>query len=262
VSGETRNWLRATVVELPHDPRALEQAWEALGEHTRTHGTELLLLPELAFVEALWENEVVDDGRRQSAERLTEQWLQRLPELGATAVVGARPVRRKGTPTIEAFRWRDHEGTTALRSKQILPNEPNVWEGNWFARGEDGFPAFQEGGLRFGVNLCSELWALETFADYAARGVQAVLSPRATAAATQEKWLAVGRVAATRSGAYSLSSNRVDPTGTYGGGAWILDPDGRLLALTDADRPFATVALDLSAPAAAKATYPRTLFPV
>jgi hypothetical protein len=88
------------------------------------------------------------------------------------------------------------------------------------------------------VNICTELWALETFGAYAAAGgVQAILSPRATAAATLDKWLALGRVAAVRSGAYSLSSNRVDPTGTCGGGGWILDPDGRLLALTSADEP-------------------------
>jgi hypothetical protein len=98
------------------------------------------------------------------------------------------------------------------------------------------------------VNICTELWALETIAGYAVQQVHAILSPRATATATFEKWLAVGRVAAVRSGAYSLSSNRVDPTGTCGGAGWILDPDGRLLALTSADEPFATATSTLPSP--------------
>jgi N-carbamoylputrescine amidase len=38
--------------------------------------------------------------------------------------------------------------------------------------------------LTFGLNICTELWALETYAGYAARGVQVILSPRATEAAT------------------------------------------------------------------------------
>jgi len=96
----------------------------------------------------------------------------------------------------------------------------------------------------------------ETYASYAARGVQAVLSPRATAAATTAKWLSAGVVAAVRSGAFSLSSNRVEPTGACGGVGWIIDPYGHILALTTPDAPFATVNIDLSASAAAQEDYP------
>ena len=83
-------------------------------------------------------------------------------------------------------------------------------------------PSSSAGALSFGLNICTELWAVETYAAYAARGVQVILSPRATAAATTAKWLSVGVVAAVRSGAFSLSSNRVDPTGACGGVGWII----------------------------------------
>lgn len=254
--------MRVTVTELPHEPWALEAAWADLCRHAASEASELVLLPELAFVEPVWERSQADPDRLAEVVRLSEQWMKRLPELGAPAVVGARP-RRLGTDTsIEAFLWTNEEAEpTTLRRKHFLPDEPGAWEARWFARGEPDFPAFQAGDLTFGVNICTELWALETLGAYAAAGgVQAILSPRATAAATLDKWLALGRVAAVRSGAYSLSSNRVDPTGTCGGGGWILDPDGRLLALTSADEPFATVDLDLVVPAAARATYPRTVF--
>jgi N-carbamoylputrescine amidase len=70
----------------------------------------------------------------------------------------------------------------------------------------------------------------------------------------------VGVVAAVRSGAFSLSSNRVDPTGGCGGGGWIIDPAGEVLAVTSAAEPFATRELDLSQAAAAKDSYPRYVF--
>ena len=90
------------------------------------------------------------------------------------------------------------------------------------------------------------------YAAYAQRGVQAILSPRATARATTAKWLSVGVVAAVRSGAFSLSSNRVDPTGACGGVGWIISPDGEILATTTRDVPFATIDIDLAASAAAR----------
>lgn len=254
--------MRVTVTELPHEPWALEASWAGLCRHTAGTEPDLVLLPELAFVEPVWEEPRVDPERLAEIEKLSDRWMKRLSELGAPAVVGARP-RRLGTHTfIEAFLWTSRDGApTPLRCKHFLPDDPGCWEARWFAKGAPDFPQFQTGDLTFGVNICTELWALETFGGYAARGgLQAILSPRATGAATLDKWLAVGRVAAVRSGAYGLSSNRVDPTGTCGGGGWIFDPDGRLLATTCDEAPFATVEIDLARAAAARGTYPRTAF--
>ena len=114
--------------------------------------------------------------------------------------------------------------------------------------------------MSFGLNICTELWALESYVDCARRGVQAILSPRATASATTAKWLAVGVVAAVRSGAFSLSSNRVDPTGACGGTGWIINPDGEILATTSSDVPFVAMDIDLTVSTAARASYPRYVF--
>src|SRR5512145_1197347 len=38
--------MRVTVCELPHETRALADAWAALCEHTVTHAPQLVLLPE------------------------------------------------------------------------------------------------------------------------------------------------------------------------------------------------------------------------
>jgi N-carbamoylputrescine amidase len=90
--------------------------------------------------------------------------------------------------------------------------------------------------------------------------VPVILSPRATAAATTAKWLSAGVVAAVRSGAFSLSSNRVEPTGACGGVGWIIDPYGQILARTTSDAPFATMEIDLSLSAAAQEDYPCSVF--
>jgi hypothetical protein len=109
--------------------------------------------------------------------------------------------------------------------------------------------------LSFGLNICTEPWALESYAAYPQCGVQAIQSRRATAAATTAKWLSVGVVAAARSGAFSLSSNRVDPTGACGGVGWIISPDGEILATTTRDVPFVTTDIDRTVPVAARASY-------
>jgi N-carbamoylputrescine amidase len=219
-----------------------------------------VLLPEFAFVEPVWEAEVFDPTRWADALALTDVWLERLPELHAAHVVGTRPVSINGRPFNAGYIWSAAGGLMPLRRKFFLPDEPGGWEAHWFDKGDPVFPVFHAGPLSFGLNICTELWALETYAAYVEQGVQVILSPRATAAATTAKWLSVGVVAAVRSGAFSLSSNRVDPTGACGGAGWIIRPDGQILAITTRESPFATIDVDLAASAAARAGYPCSVF--
>jgi len=252
--------MRVTICELPHEPGALERAWAALCAHTTRESSELVLLPEFAMVEPLWETDQFDRARWRAAEELGERWLARLPELRAAYVVGTRPITVDDSTFNEGFLAFADGAVSPLRRKSFLPDEPGSWEARWFDRGDARFPPFRAGGLTFGLNICTELWALDGYADYARRGVQAILAPRATASATSAKWLAAGMVSAVRSGAFSLSSNRVDPTGACGGIGWIISPDGALLATTSSDRPFATVDIDLAAATAARSSYPRYVF--
>ena len=216
VGGEAR--MRVTVCELPHEPNALAASWAALCEHTSAHAPQLVLLPEFAMVEPVWQSEKFDAVRWSAVEAESETQLRRLPELCTEYVVGTRPVRMNGRRLNQAYLWCAADGLHPLRSKYFLPEEPESWEATWFHRGDPVFSPFRAGEVTFGVNICTELWALETYTEYAALGIDLLLSPRATALATIGKWLAVGVVAAVRSGAFCLSSNRVDPTGACGGG--------------------------------------------
>ena len=252
--------MRVTVCELPHEPAALAAAWSALCAHTSLHASELVLLPEFAMVEPVWEHDQFDSARWAAAESLCAARLGHLPELRADHVVGTRPIRIDGRRLNQGYMWSAARRLAPLRSKYFLPDEPGNREARWFDRGDAAFPEFHVDDLSFGLNICTELWALDTYATYAARGVQVILSPRATAAATTAKWMSVGVVAAVRSGAFSLSSNRVDPSDACGGVGWIIDPGGRVLARTSLETPYATIDIDLSAAAAAHEAYPCYVF--
>jgi N-carbamoylputrescine amidase len=252
--------MRITICELPHEPAALQAAWGGLCEHTARHAAELVLLPECAFVPALWELDAFDCRRWEHALQQSETWLGRLPELGAEYVVGTRPIDVENRPFDQGYIWSPAGGVEPLRRKYFLPEEPESWEARWFDPGDPEFPAFRAGALSFGLNICTELWALETYAAYAEGNVQVVLSPRATGASTRARWLAAGVVAAVRSGAYSVSSNRVDRAGGCGGGSWVISPAGEVLALTSPATPFATVDIDLAAWEETRAGYPRYVF--
>jgi N-carbamoylputrescine amidase len=251
--------MRVTVCELPHEPGALAAAWAALCEHTAANASRLVLLPEFAMVEPVWEADRFDAERWSAIETLGAEYLRRLPDLGAEYVVGTRPVTENGRRLNQAYLW-SAAGMQPLRNKFFLPQEPGNWEATWFEPGDPEFPVFHAGPVSFGINICTELWALETYASYATLGVELLLSPRATALATMQKWLAVGVVAAVRSGAFGLSSNRVEPSGGCGGGGWIIDPAGEVLAITSATQPFATREIHLTQAAVARDSYPRYVF--
>jgi len=250
--------MRVTVCELPHEPAAFAAAWTALCRHTASRQSQFVLLPELAMVEPFWERERFDAASWRMAETLGERLLSQLPALGAEHVVSTRALSDGGRFN-QGF-VASALGVVPLRRKFFLPDGPGGWEAQWFDRGDPAFPAFRAGALTFGLNICTELWALESYGEYARRGVRAVLAPRATAASTTAKWLSVGVVAAVRSGAFCISSNRVDPTGAFGGVGWIINPDGEVLAATSRDEPFVTVDIDLAAAESARGTYPRYVF--
>jgi N-carbamoylputrescine amidase len=249
--------MRVTVCELPHEPKALASAWRELCDHTARQRSALLLLPELAFVEPFWESDVFDNARWVRVTQTCDAWIDRLHELGVDFVVGTRPRTQDGHHFNEGFLWSRSQPCMSLRRKYFMPDEPGGWESHWFSPGDAEFPGYAAGSLTFGLNMCTEIWALETYAAYAASSVDVVLCPRATSATTTEKWRAAGIVAAVRSGAYCLSSNRAQDSESGGGVSWIIGPDGDVLAQTSSQTPFVTQEIDLGARAAAQSTYPR-----
>src|SRR3954467_4092250 len=126
--------MRVTVCELPHEASALADAWSALCAHTAEHESELVLLPEFAMVEPLWEDECFDPARWAATEALSDARLMQLPELRAQHVAGSRPASIDGRRFNQGYLWSAGAGMAPLRRKFFLPAEPGNWETRWFER--------------------------------------------------------------------------------------------------------------------------------
>lgn len=251
--------MRVTVCELDGNPGLLEGEWSRLVAHVRRAGSELVLLPEMPFGPWLAGQREVDVASWDRSEADHVRWISRFTELGGATVVTTRPVTFEGARFNQAVAWEPETGLVPGHRKTYLPDEPGFWEATWYQRGPTRFDPMVLARGSMGLLICTELWFLEQARHYGRAGVELLLVPRATESATVDKWIAAGRVAAVCAGAYGLSSNRRGEAGEtrMGGGGWVCDPDGVLLARTSTAVPFITVELDLERAWDAKHSYPR-----
>jgi N-carbamoylputrescine amidase len=232
-----------------------------LVEHVKREKSDLVLLPEMPFYPWVGYTDQVDPAQWQAAVDAHEEWLSRFGALGAKVVLGTRPVLDAGTPHNDAYAWQPGDGAQFAHRKYYLPNEPGFWEATWYRRAATpSFKAVDAGDVKVGFMICSDLWFGEHARGYARQGVHILANPRATEMQSVEKWISGGKAMAVMSGAYCLSSNRAGRGlggVTFGGGGWVIDPDGNLLARTTEAEPFVTVEIDPARAEAAKKTYPR-----
>lgn len=237
----------------------MEGEWTRLRDHVRSEQSALALLPEMCFSPWFCTAPERDEYLWQAAVTAHENWLRRLPELGAQAVIGTAPRNCGGNRYNAAYLWTEERGINWLRAKTYLPNDEGYWEANWYDRAPIAFEPAIHGSLSLGLMICTEIWFMQHARDYGKRGVQLLLNPRSTPRHTNDKWLAGGRAAAVVAGAFCLSSNHTGQADQVelGGAGWICNPDGEVLATTSAEAPFVTIDLDLSEADRAKSTYPR-----
>jgi N-carbamoylputrescine amidase len=250
--------LRVTACELPEYGPDFEQHWQALAAHVAAERSDLVVLPEMPFAPWLATRRGGADAEWDGAVALHAAWMQRLAELGAPAVAGSAAVTEADVRRNAGFAWSAAQGVQLVHRKHYLPDEPGYWEASWYQAGSNGFHAFDAGGVRAGMQICTDLWSLEDSRRLGRQGAQLLLVPRATPAGSRDKWLAGGRTAGVVAGAFTASSNRADAgDGLFGGLAWITGPEGEVLGTSSPDAPFVTVAIDLTQAAAARSSYPR-----
>ena len=249
--------MKATITQV--NAAQLETEWTKLIQHVQANESELLLLPEMCFAPWFCAGRERDEGIWQAAVESHGCWLERLPESGAKIVIGTAPRNVNGKRHNVAYVWTAEEGLRWIHGKTYLPDEDGYWEASWYDRAPIDFQAAAVGGIRIGVMICTEIWFMQHARDYGKQGIHLLLNPRSTPAYSNAKWLAGGQSAAVAGGAWCLSSNHAGQADhvQLGGAGWTSDPDGHVLAVTTADRPFITLDLDLQAADAAKTTYPR-----
>jgi N-carbamoylputrescine amidase len=245
--------VRVTIVELPDDEHAFDDAWSKLCAQTTALSSDVVVLNEVPFAAWFAMTPRFDAAVWRRAVDAHERWQHRLAELGAGAVIYTAPTGdhdRRNTGLL----WTS-DGITRLRDKALLPDEDPTWEATWYGAGRDAAAVFDAGSASAALVICSELWAPCWASDLGRAGVHLIATPRATGVASLDNWFAAGRVTALTAGAYSVSSNRAG--NGFGGGGWVFGPSGELLGQTSEREPFVTVDIDLDAADAAKATYPR-----
>ncbi len=269
---QTNGWgdllMNVTVCQINPFDSERDDHLNALKQHLEDNKSDFLLLPEMCFSNWLASSPNPDPQLWQDAVRSHQDYINTLSDLGVMTIVGTRPIiSSDGDWHNQAFTW-DAKSGDALpwREKYYLPDEPGYYEQRWYERGAKAFGTAQTGGMRLGVQICTEMWFYEWARQYAAAQIDVLCVPRASPHSETDKWLAGGRVAAICSGAFCLSSNLWAPitkdpaTGNVtdlGGLSWIVDPEGNVLATTSADAPFATAEIDLEWARASKKTYPR-----
>ena len=254
---------RITVCELHDDAELFLSDWSNLVTHVKRERSDVVLLPEMPFGPwfAITPNYDAPTWRR--AVQAHDEWLARLSELSPATVLATRPVERGGLRLNEAFAWSETDGHRAAHTKAYLPKESGFWESSWYQAGDGTFEPIEVDRARVGFQICTEMWSMRDAQRYGKRGVDVIAIPRASSKNSVEKWRTGGRAAAIVSGAFTISSNRTSPDDgpDFGGGGWVIGPDGNVLAVTTRDDPTQTVEVDLADADRAKATYPRYAIP-
>lgn len=252
--------MKVTVCELNNEPEAFARDWQRLAAHVKVENSDLVLLPEMPFYPWFaWKKEF-DRSVWEEAVSSHEKWEDSLYDLRQAAVLGTRPVDTGLKRLNQAFVWDSKSGIQVAHAKYYLPNEEGFWEASWYDRGDTDFVPVEAGEASVGFAICTEIWFFEHSRAYGKMGVHLIACPRATPKSTLDKWLVSGRAAAVVSGAFCLSSNRINLTGKgadLGGQGWIVGPDGEVLGETTQKKRFVTVEIDLKDAEQAKKTYPR-----
>jgi N-carbamoylputrescine amidase len=248
---------------LNDDSAAFAADWARLVDHVQHEQSQLVLLPEMPFGRWFAATPTYEASAWREAIATHEQWLERLVDLSPATVLATRPVEREGRRLNEAFVWSATSGYRPAHHKAYLPRETGFFESNWYHAGDGTFDPIDVGDIRVGFQICTEMWSLADAQRYGKRGVHVIAIPRATSKNSVEKWRTGGRAASIVSGSYTISSNRTSPVDgpDFGGGGWIVGPDGEVLGVTTTGEAILTVEIDLEAAEGAKEKYPRYAIP-
>jgi predicted amidohydrolase len=224
----------------------------------RARGAEVALLPELPLDR--WAP-ATPDAREDDAEEPGGRRHRILAAAARDAGIGLiggaivrDPERGERRNTALCF---DARGVLAASyAKLHLPDEPGFREPCHYRPGDRPPEVTQAFGMPLGIQICSDMNRPEGSHLLAAQGAEAILNPRATEAATWERWKLVLRATALTTATYVLSVARPAPEQgvPLGGPSLVVDPDGTVLVETR--EPVATIVLHRTVTARARQGYP------
>lgn len=222
----------------------------------RERKADLVVLPELGldpWVPAGREARALD-AEPPGGPR--EQRLVHAARTAGVAVVTTYVVNDRGTRHNTAVLV-DAKGEVVARyAKTHVPQEPGFWERDHYDDGAIAAAPFAHDGVRWGLQICSDVMRPMGIATLAAAGAHVVLHPRASEPDTWDPWRCVLRAAALTSGCWVLTVNRPrDEGGTpLGGPSCAIAPDGTIVV--ESCEPVTMVTIDTDMVEAARTEYP------
>lgn len=224
----------------------------------RARGGELALLPELPLNpwSPATRHAREDDAELPGGER--QQQLAAAARAENIAVIGGAIVRdlMSNVRYNTALVYDALGDLVAWYRKLHLPDEDGFHEPAHYAPGNQPPSVIRRFGVPIGLQICSDINRPEGCHLLGAMGAEAIFAPRASEAATWERWRTVMIANAMTSCAYVLSVNRPAPEQgvALGGPSFAVAPGGEVL--TETTEPVAVLTLDRQAIVEAKAKYP------
>jgi len=247
----------ALISEVFFDDHAESRLRSALRE-AKDAGAELVVLPEIPLNP--WAP-ATKNLRDEDAETMKGPRYQIQADAAADVGIGLL-----GGAIIKDSETGDRFNTSLLFSlkgaligsfrKCHIPEEPGFWETSHYSAGSQPSEILDAFGIRFGIQICSDINRPQGALALAAAGAEAVINPRATEFATADRWRIVFTALAITSGAYILSVNRPAPEGgvLIGGPSVAVSPLGDVL-IDSTDR-ISLVTLKRSVVEQARTKYP------
>ena len=152
-----------TVCELPDERSAFEDCWAKLAGHVRKAGGGAVVLPGMPFSAWFTDSTPVDAARWNAAVAAHDAWEHRLAELGATLVLGSRPIDFGNERYDEGFAWDAEFGIRSVHASATAE-----------------FMPLEVGGVDIGMLLGEEVCAPEGPQPYARSEVDIIAMPRCT----------------------------------------------------------------------------------
>lgn len=230
---------------------------EALTE-ARQRGARLAVLPELPLDPWVPHSPQADDADAEPPEGPRHRMLSEAARSAAIAVLG-------GAITVDPTTGLRHNRALLYDAdgdliesydKLHLPDEDGFRETAHYVVGSRVPARIDVLGMPVGLQLCSDMYRPQISQALGAQGVQAILAPRATEAATWDRWRAMLVSNAVTSCTFVVSVNRPRPElgVPLGSPSAVICPDGRVMIETT--QPLTVVTLEASEIAEARRAYP------
>jgi N-carbamoylputrescine amidase len=224
----------------------------------RSRGADLAVLPEIPLNAWSPATETPNEDDAESPGGPRHQRLSGAARTAGIGVVGGAIVRDPTTGrrhnTALVF---DAAGILVASYRKVhLPEEAGFWETRHYDPGDALASVIDAFRLRIGLQICSDVNRPEGSRLLGAFGAEVIISPRATEAATFDRWKTVLLANALTSGAYVISVARPRPEYgvPLGGPSFAAAPTGEVLVETT--ERIALVTLDRTVVEEARRRYP------